>query len=103
MFYYIISVETEKSNGINVFYINSETVVNWSSHYYQVCDFWLGEQQQIGGPGAIVEIDESKFGKSKYRITDEGGKWGVNGSSAPPKGVLKIYYSSQSTNEMLEH
>ena len=50
--------------------------MNWGSYCYEVCEFWLGEQQQIGGPGKTVEIDESKFGKSKYnRGRDIIGKW----------------------------
>lgn len=56
--------------------LNSETCVNWNSFCYEVCEYWLGEQAHIGGPGRIVELDESKFGKSKYnRGCDIQEKW----------------------------
>lgn len=54
----------------------SDTCVNWASYCYEVCEYWLGSQGAIGGPGVVVEIDESKFGKSKYgRGRDVEGKW----------------------------
>ena len=47
--------------------IGHETAVNWKRYCYEVCEFWLAEQEQlgIGGPGKIVEIGENLFGKVK--------------------------------------
>ena len=28
----------------------------------------MGDECQISGPGIVVEIDESKFGKQKYHV-----------------------------------
>lgn len=54
----------------------SDTCVNWSSICYEVCEFWLSEQSCIGGPGKIVEVNESKFRKSKSdKSQDIEGKW----------------------------
>ena len=45
---------------------SSETCVNWASFCYEVCEFWLGKQCSVGGPGKVIEIDESELGKIKY-------------------------------------
>ena len=53
----------------NEFGIGKEAVVDWYSFLRQVCMDWSLERTQrgkkIGGPGYVVEIDESKFGKRK--------------------------------------
>lgn len=58
----------------------SEAAVNWKSYCSEVCQNWLNNQKPIGGPGIIVEIDESKFGRSKYnRGREVTGVWLVGG------------------------
>ena len=44
-----------------------ETIVDWYNLCREVCSEVLEKDSaKIGGPGKIVEIDESKFGKRKY-------------------------------------
>ena len=47
--------------------ISHTTIVDWYNFSREVCICILENfSQQIGGPGRIVEIDESKFGKRKF-------------------------------------
>ncbi len=47
--------------------IASHTAVDWDSFCRETCEVTLlDREQQIGGPGKTVQIDESKFGKRKY-------------------------------------
>lgn len=47
--------------------IASQTVVDWYNFSREVCTCVLEKNsEKIGGPGKIVEIDESKFGKRKF-------------------------------------
>lgn len=49
------------------FKMSDKTIVDWSSFCRKVAvDQVLDNPVKIGGPGVIVEIDESKFGKSLY-------------------------------------
>ena len=46
---------------------SGHTVIDWLNFAREVCVSVLErESEPIGGPGTIVEIDESKFGKRKY-------------------------------------
>ena len=47
--------------------LSKRTVIEWSAFFREAClTIMLETSQQIGGNGVEVEIDESKFGKSKY-------------------------------------
>jgi len=70
--------------------IGHTTVVDFYNFCREVCSVVLQEQsEQISGPGKIVEIDESKFGKRKYnRGKRVDGCWvfgGIERDSNPPK------------------
>ena len=39
---------------------NNNTVVDWFSFCHEVCDDWMKKKsEKLGGPGGVVEIDES--------------------------------------------
>ena len=46
------------------------TVTNWLNYLREAVAFDILETDdgKIGGPGRIVEIDETKFGKRKYHV-----------------------------------
>ena len=49
--------------------MSNSTCVKWSAFCREIAiDQVIDNSQQIGGPGVIVEIDESKFGKSTQFI-----------------------------------
>ncbi len=49
----------------NEFKFSSRTIVDWNSFCREVAiDVVFNHSEKNGGPGVIVEIDESKFGKS---------------------------------------
>ena len=46
---------------------SNSTIVDWYNFAREVCACVLElDSEKIGGPGKVVEIDESKFGKRKY-------------------------------------
>ena len=49
--------------------LSDKTICDWCSFAREVVVAWsVGQEEKIGGPGEIVEIDESKFGKRKYNV-----------------------------------
>ena len=49
--------------------LSDNTICNWTSFCREVLINWCLENTRvIGGPGNIVEIDESKFGSRKYHV-----------------------------------
>jgi len=70
--------------------LGTHAVVDFYNFCREVCQVVLEEQSEpIGGPGKVVEIDESKFGKRKYhRGKRVDGAWvfgGIERNSTPIK------------------
>ena len=61
--------------------IGSHAAVDWDMFCREVCEVILFEKREkIGGPGKLVQIDESKTGKRKYhRGHVVEGQWGFGG------------------------
>ncbi|XP_068240858.1 uncharacterized protein [Palaemon carinicauda] len=62
-------------------HLGSHTLVDWYNFCRGVCEqILILDNKKIGGPGHIVEVDESKFGKRKYNIGhDVEGTWVFGG------------------------
>ena len=66
--------------------ISSKTSVDWRCICSEVCSDWFLNQEQIGGEGAEVEIDETQFVSRKYeRGRQLNDIWRI-----PRKGVKKV-------------
>lgn len=46
--------------------ISLATGTAWQKYCSEVTEHWLDNQEPIGGPGIVVDIDETLFGKMKY-------------------------------------
>ena len=47
--------------------VAAEGIVNWYNYVRNICTMWsIDHPMELGGNGAIVEIDESKFMHWKY-------------------------------------
>ena len=79
------------------------TLVDWYNFCREVCvDILLKDNHKIGGPGHIVEIDESKFGKRKFhkgRRVD--GCWVLGGIDRETKETFFQVVPDRTTETLL--
>ena len=72
--------------------ISNQTIVDWYNFSREVCSCILEkDNEKVGGPGIVVEIDESKLSKRKYHrghhdiMLKDSGFWGHR------KGQLEVF------------
>ena len=75
------SVKDQVSKSVKECGVSQRVVVDWYNFCRDVCSqYFLDHPVLIGGPGKIVEIDESKFGRRKYnRVRVVDGHWVFGG------------------------
>lgn len=78
---------------------SGHTAVDWYNFAREICVEILGKNsEKIGGPGEVVEIDESKFGKRKYhRGKQVEGVWVFGGIERSSKRCFMQYVTDRST------
>jgi len=81
------------------FKVSSTTAVDWFSFAREVyLDDCLNNSEKIGGHQKVVEIDEAKFGKSKYnRGRYIEGQWVFGGVK---RGSRKAFYIPVATRDV---
>ena len=83
---------------------SSETVFDYKMYCREICvNIIINESDdQIGGIGLTVEIDESKFGKRKYnrsRVVE--GQWVLGGICRETKEVFMMTLPSRDKNTLI--
>lgn len=79
------------------------TINDWSSFCREVLIEWcIDHSAQLGGPGSIVEIDESKFGRRKHhvgRIIE--GQWVFGGICRQTRRFFMVPVENRTSNTLL--
>ena len=64
---YLWSLETSVKNTVIMSSVSERVVIQWFQYLRDICSTWLSKHPyKLGGPGLIVEIDESIISKSKF-------------------------------------
>ena len=79
------------------------TITDWKNFLRDICvEKYLANPEPIGGPGHIVEIDESKFGKRKcHRGRQLSGKWVFGGIDRDTKDAFMVTVDDRSASTLI--
>ena len=80
-----------------------ETLVDWYNLCREVCSEIIEkDNDKVGGPGKIVEIDESKFGKRKYhKGRRKDGVWVFGGIERDSKNCFLASVEDRSADTLI--
>lgn len=88
---------------INMIELSEPTVIQWYSRFRDVCsNYYEGNDYRIGGPGRIVEIDESVVSRRKYncgRLVRE--RWVFGGVDTTTKLCFLVFVEDRSAATLL--
>ena len=84
--------------------LGSHTAVDWDMFCREVCEVSLFQRREkIGGPGKLVQIDESKIGKRKYhRGHVVEGQWVFGGIEEDSRKCFIVTVEDRSESTLLE-
>ena len=91
--------------------VSSQTVTNWTKYFRQLVTQMIKDSSAvyIGGVGKTVQIDESKFGKTKLSANGQGrkveGSWVFGGvektNTGEPNGIFAVVVENRSADTLL--
>lgn len=85
--------------------LGSHTAVDWDMFCRELCEVTLFEnREKLGGPGKVVQIDESKIGKRKYHhghVVE--GQWVFGGIEEESRKCFIVCVDDRSEATLLKH
>ena len=82
--------------------VGEHAAVDWYNYCREVCVLWAKGLPKIGGPGKIVEVDESKIGSRKYnRGRRVNGVWVFGGVERQGTGSFAVRVPDRSAGTLL--
>jgi hypothetical protein len=96
---YLWCIGSSSTQIVRMTRITHKVVSTWVKYFRQLVSQMIfdSEKTMIGGPGTIVEIDESKFGKCKMCKNRKGkrvvGAWVFGGVMRTPKGQSNPFFA----------
>ena len=84
---------------------SGHTAVDWDMFCHELCEVALFESRvKLGGPGKVVQIDESKIGKRKYhRGHVVEGQWVFGGIEEDSRNCFIVTVKDRSEATLLKH